>query len=102
VNTLNTNPLFILTRRDISTEQQSVQSGHAVAQYLLTHPNTEWNNGTLIYLGVNNIEDLHKWIHKMHLWKVSYICFHEPDMNNEITSVASVHDRSFFKNLRTL
>lgn len=94
--------LFILTRRDFPIADQAVQSGHAVAQFLINHPYTEWNNGTLIYLGVKDEETLKRWTYKLHLWKAHYATFYEPDMNNELTSVASDYDESFFKNLQML
>ena len=94
--------LFIITRRDLSGSQQAVQSGHSVAEFLIKYPNTKWNNGILVYLGVKNEKNLQKWMLKMYLWKVPCVCFHEPDMNNELTSIASFYDESFFKNLQVL
>lgn len=94
--------LFILTRRDFPIIDQAVQSGHAIAEFLLTYPDTEWKNGTLVYLGVKDEKTLKKWTYKLHLWNAQYVTFYEPSMNNELTSVASDYNESFFKNLQML
>ena len=53
--------LYVLVRKDLSKSQQAVQGGHAVAEYLLRGPSTAWPNGTLVYLGVRNEDDLKFW-----------------------------------------
>jgi len=94
--------LYVLTRRDLPIAQQAVQSGHAVAEYLL-HNKTSWNNGTLVYLGVNNEEDLEKWIFKLDMESIEYSIFKEPDIGNQITSLATVVDsEKVFSKLRLL
>jgi len=92
----------VIVRRDLEPSQQAVQGGHAVAEYLLSYPNTEWRNGTLVYLGVSDKEDIDKWQFRLDLEDVPYSIFREPDMNNEITAISSVYDESFFKKLQLL
>ena len=94
--------LFVIVRRDLSTSQQAVQAGHAVARYLLTYSDTEWNNGTLIYLGVKNEEDILKWRFRLSLKNAPYVVFSEPDLNNEITAIATDCEESLLKNLQVL
>lgn len=94
--------LYVLTRRDLSPSQQAVQAGHAVAEFLLRGPKTVWDNGTLVYLGVQNEYDLKRWCHKLNLKEISYSLFREPDRNNEITSLAAVSDEKVFRSLKLL
>lgn len=53
--------LYVLVRKDFSKSQQAVQAGHAVAEYLLRGPSTFWGNGTLVYLGVRDENELKWW-----------------------------------------
>lgn len=52
--------------------------GHAVAQWLLEHPNQEWNNSYLIYL----YADLDKWKVRLDLVNKDYSSFYEPDLDS--------------------
>lgn len=61
-----------------------VQGGHAVAQWLLEHPNQEWNNSYLIYL----YADLDKWKVRLDLVNKDYSSFYEPDLGNQLTAIA--------------
>lgn len=47
--------LYVIIRDDLSGPQKAVQGGHALAQYLIEHPDAKWTNGTLIYLTVRNL-----------------------------------------------
>jgi hypothetical protein len=53
--------LYVIVRKDLYKSQQAVQAGHALAEYLLHGPPTAWHNGTLIYLGVSNENELKFW-----------------------------------------
>jgi len=98
----NKKKLFVIVRRDLTPSQQAVQGGHVVAEYLFMHPGTEWENGTLVYLGVKNEEGLMKWAWKLALENIPWTCFTEPDINNEWTAIASFYNESFFRNLQVL
>jgi len=82
-------------------EQRAVQSGHALAEFLLQYK-TKWDNGTLIYLGVENEEELKKWIFKLDKKDIRYSVFREPDIDNQITSIATDHQSKIFSKLKLL
>ena len=94
--------LYVLVRKDLSKSQQAVQSGHAVAEWLLRDPSPQWGNGTLVYLGVKDERDLHKWMEKLEKRKKSFIKFKEPDIGNQVTAIASLSDGREFKGLELL
>ncbi len=94
--------LYVLVRTDLSPSQQAVQAGHGVAEYLLTNPNTIWKNGTLVYLGVKNEDKMMEWQFDLKQNNADHTCFHEPDLNNQITSIACVDSQKTFKKLKLL
>ncbi|MFW5793990.1 MAG: hypothetical protein ACOCV1_00720 [Bacillota bacterium] len=46
--------------------------------------------------------DLKKWISKIERLDIHYSVFREPDLNNQITAIATVSDGKLFKNLSLL
>ena len=94
--------LYILVRKDMHPSYQAVQAGHALAQYLLEFKNTSWNNGTLVYLSVDDEEKLYRWKYKLEKKDIEYAEFREPDIGNEITAIAAVSNGKVFKNLRLM
>lgn len=93
--------LFVLVRTDLKGSSPAVQAGHAVAQWMLDHPNT-WENETLVYLNIGNKVDLHKWIAKIHYKDLEYSIFKEPDLDHEATAVACLTDKGLFSGLTLL
>jgi hypothetical protein len=77
--------LFVLIRDELAPAHQAVQGGHAVAQWMLEHPEPSWNNGILVYLRVKNMP---LWYHKLQKFGYDYSEFREPDMGNIITAIA--------------
>lgn len=69
---------------------------YAVAQWLLEHPNQEWNNSYLIYL----YADLDKWKVRLDLVNKDYSSFYEPDLGNQLTAIALQDDGRMFKKLK--
>ena len=67
-----------------------------VAQWLLEHPNQDWNNNYLIYL----YADLDKWKVRLDLVNKDYSSFYEPDLNNQLTAIALQDDGRMFKKLK--
>jgi len=82
--------------------QQVVQSGHAVAEWLLRGPKTKWKNGTLIVLGVNGERSLKNWTRRLEGNDVEYRMFYEPDIGDRPTALATVHTGEIFRNLSLL
>lgn len=80
--------LYVLIRSDLSKSQQAVQGGHAVAEFLLSYPNTEWENGILVYLKSPGDWDLYNKLELAAKKQVPYMAFYEPDLNDEITALA--------------
>lgn len=81
--------LYVLVRADLSKSQQAVQAGHAVAEFMIEHPEV-WKNGTLVYLKVPKPE-LEVWYRQLredNTIRMSW--FNEPDIDWEMTAVAAI------------
>ena len=94
--------LFILVRKDLSTSQQAVQAGHAVAEFLLHSNFSDWDNGTLIYLGVKGLYQLEKWMLNLKELDIPFTIFKEPDIGNEPTAIATDVNNKIFRRLNLL
>ena len=81
--------LFIIVHKDLTPSQMAVQAGHAVAEYLLHSHFSRWKNETLIYLGVKDLRKLHQLKYKFERDGITYTEFREPDLNNELTAIAT-------------
>ena len=90
--------LYILIDNNLDSIYGCVQGGHVVAQWLLNHPNQDWNNSYLIYVSA----DISKWKEKLDILEVDYTEFREPDLNNQITALAVLNNDKMFKNLRLI
>lgn len=83
--------LTTVTRRNIIPGSQSVQSAHSAIQFIFEHPeiSTQWfKEPYLIQLSVENEAELHELIRKIKKSNLKYSVFREPDLNNQITSIA--------------
>jgi len=94
--------LYVIVRKDLSIPQMAVQAGHALAAYLLHSHFSRWQNETLIYLGVKNLSQLEKLKYKLDMEDINYIEFHEPDLNNEVTAIASDINCKHFERLNLI
>lgn len=88
--------LYVLIDRSLKPVYGCVQGGHAVAQYILEHPNQTWDNSYLIYL----YADLYEWYKKLSYLGKDYSIFREPDLNNSITAIAVEDEGILFKDLK--
>tara|TARA_R110000868_G_scaffold16222_1_gene73221 strand:- start:573 stop:872 length:300 start_codon:yes stop_codon:yes gene_type:complete len=94
--------LFVLVNNELPLAYQGVQAGHAVAQWLIDHPNQTWNNSYLIYLGVSE-QELHRWMYKLQTREMDFTIFREPDIDNDITAIAcQADDHKLFRNLKLM
>lgn len=66
------------------------QSGHAIAQFMLDHPEQaiQWNNNFLICLSVENEEHLKKLMLKLNAHGIRASHFLEPDIGYELTAIS--------------
>ncbi len=89
ISTIN-NKLYVLVSNKLNPIYGAVQGGHAIAQFLLEHPDSEWQNHTVVYLSCD-IEHMKRKIQNMftgefNCKEISF--FYEPDLGNELTAIA--------------
>lgn len=80
--------LYVTTRRNYSSGYKAVQSGHAVAQFLLDNPEQDWDNNYLIFTETKDLELL---MLKLNRSKIPFSHFREPDLGGETTAIACYH-----------
>lgn len=93
--------MYVLVRSNLSKSQQAVQAGHCVAQHLIDNQ-TEWTNGTLVYLKVPSEKVLINYYNYLFDNGYECSCFREPDIGNELTSVSCLGHGEMFKSLKLL
>ena len=94
--------LYVLQRKDLPVSYQAVQAGHAVAEFLLRGPDTNWQNGTLVYLGVDSEDEINKWSDILTMKNIPHTVFREPDIGDQATSLAAVCEDKIFRKLKLL
>lgn len=90
--------LYVLIDKSLEPVYGCVQGGHAVAQWLLEHPNQKWNNSYLIYLRCN----IYSIRRKLVRINKDFSEFKEPDLNNKITAIACEDCGRIFRSLHTI
>jgi hypothetical protein len=91
--------MYVLVRSDLDTTYRGVQGIHAVAAFYERGNSTNWHNSTVVQLAVRNEQDLKQWMWKLDTQKKNYTSFSEPDLGDQITSIACVDTGEIFKNL---
>lgn len=91
--------LYVLVNSKLDLAYQGVQAGHAVAQWLLDHPQQTWNNHTLVYLACSNLP---LWVLKLKRTGFGFSTFREPDIEDEMTAIAICCDGKMFRNLKLM
>ena len=94
--------LYALVRKDLTPGQRAVQASHAIAEFLLRGPKTEWDNGTIVLLGVEDEGELKTWATWLEIKGKPYAAFKEPDIGNQMTALATVDGGSVFQRLALL
>ena len=92
--------LFVIIRKDLPLPHQAVQAGHAVAKWMLENNGHEWNNSTLVYVTVEDLDHLTIWGMKLDSRLVKFSAFVEPDQNYEMTAIACYTETNIFSNLK--
>ena len=99
------NKLYILIDNNLDPIYGAVQCGHSIAQWLIEYGQKKWNNEYLIYLSV----DINKWKTLLDNTETLYSEFHEPDLDNRLTSIAILESdiygnelKRFIKNQKLL
>ena len=90
--------LYVLISNKLDSIYGCVQGGHAVAEWLLTHPNQEWNNNYLIYVSA----DVDKWKNRLNIMNIDYTEFKEPDLDYQTTALAVLNNDKMFKKLKLI
>ncbi len=84
--------LRVVTRRDLTPEQQAVQAAHAAIDYQHQFPTEakEWQTKSnyLALLTVSNEEALEHLTTKATIKGINFTIFREPDLDNSVTAVA--------------
>ena len=89
--------LYVLIDKSLRPVYGCVQGGHAVAQWMLEHPDSqEWQNDYLIYLSA----DISRWKMRLEAMGVEYTEFKEPDLDYKTTALAVFGHEELFKNLK--
>ena len=90
--------LYVLISNKLDSIYGCVQGGHAVAQWLLNHPDQKWNNNYLIYVSA----DINKWKQRLNIMDIDYTEFKEPDLDYQTTAIAVLNNDKIFKKLKLI
>lgn len=97
--------MYVLVRTDLPRAVQTVQACHAAAECAL-HYKGEWDNGTMIVLGVPDHHTLMGWHSQLKRTDLNVSLFQETDMPDlpETALALVVHETmsSIFKELKLL
>ena len=94
--------MYVLVRKDLDETYRIVQGSHAVAELSLrgdTESFKSWNNGTIVFLAVQNEQTLNLWSLKLSDKNKVFVKWHEPDLNGQMTAIACIDEGEVFKKL---
>ena len=83
------NKMYVCVRKDLKSIYKMIQGSHGLAQYALEHTQlfSRWNNETIVFIDVKNIDGLISLADKLDSKKIHFSVFKEPDIGNELTSL---------------
>ena len=90
--------LYVIIDESLESVYGCVQGGHAVAQYLLENPDSEWKNNYLIYLK----DKLERLVVKLQILGIRYTEFREPDLGGKLTAIAVLGNQKVFQKLKLM
>lgn len=103
VKQLEHNYTYVITRNDLKYNQKTVQSIHAAIE---SFNNNDYEHYSVISILVKNESKLKKVIEELIERGIKVSIFREPDMENEITAVATApltgHSRNYLKKFQLL
>lgn len=84
--------LISITRADLTSGYQAVQSSHALIDFCFKYPDvaTTWHNNSnyLCQVVVKNEDELKKYVLKANKKGIKVVEFYEPDLENQLTAIA--------------
>lgn len=81
--------VYVITRKDLSIPQQTVQSGHALIESTKLFCNKLSTHPSIIVCTVKNEDKLNDAIKYLHDNKIKFCTFREPDIGDELTAIAT-------------
>ena len=85
--------LYIVVPKSLSYSQRAVQGGHAIADFMIKNPESEWRGHSLVFLTVPTDEELVALYEESKGWcRCETGWFHEPYWDNRLTAVAIYGD----------
>lgn len=88
--------LYMISRKDLPPGAQACQVVHVICElaHRWTYSFLEWKltSNTIVFLSVNNEDELKKMIFEAHKKDIQVECFYEPDLDNALTAIALVPD----------
>ena len=104
MNTQQPLKMYVLLRKEFTSEYNAAQGGHAILKFAAEHPEIAKDlvESYHIHLGVRFPTGLLKWEQKLKDLGVEYTAWREPDQLDQITAIACDHTGEIFKDLRLL
>lgn len=91
--------MYVAVRGDLLPTYRMVQGSHALAQYMLEHAQKaqEWSNSTIVFLQIQDEQELSGIAENLHKKGLNFSTFHEPDIGHQLTALASYEEEKYFR-----